>query len=300
MRSRVFAVLFIALSLAACSNNPSPTQIRATSSAQSAATLTAEPSSTPAPPTPTPEPLALKVNGEGVSLAEYQAQVKQIQAAEPNGDAAAQRKRVMQELVNETLLAQAAFKGGFSLDETALQAKIDALAKQAGSEAALTDWQTRMGYTPASLRTALRRSVAAAWEREKIFASVPTSAEQVHARQILVQSEALANQVETQARQAGTNFATLAFGYDRVTGGDLSWFPKGYLNEQAVEDAAFALQPGQISDVIKSSIGYHIIQVIARETRPLSQSALLATQKKALSAWLENAARQSQVEELAP
>lgn len=254
----------------------------------------------PATATPTPEPLALKVNGEGVPLSEYQAQAKQLADAEPKTDPADRRKRVLAELTDETLLAQAAFKNGFSLDESALQAKIDALTAQAGGASAFADWQSRMGYTPESFRSALRRNSAAAWQRDQIMAAVPSTAEQIHARQILVHDEALAQQIDNQAKQAGTNFATLAYGYDLVSGGDLSWFPRGYLNEQAVEDAAFALKPGQISDVIQSSIGYHVIQVIARETRPLTADARLVLQRKAVTAWLADARKQSQVEELAP
>lgn len=233
-------------------------------------------------------------------MIEYQASLKQLSEAEPNTSPADQRKRVIAELVNETLLAQAAFKGGFNLDDQALQARIDQLAEQTGGIQALSDWQTRMGYTPDSFKSALRRAAAAAWQRDQIMNTIPTEMEQVHARQILVQSETLAKQVEQQSKQAGTDFATLAFGYDLKTGGDLSWFPRGYLNEAAVEEAAFALQPGEISPVIKSSIGYHILQVIAKQTRPLSPDARLALQRKALARWLEDSRKQSQVDELIP
>jgi peptidyl-prolyl cis-trans isomerase C len=231
---------------------------------------------------------------------EYQAELKQVSEAEPTSSPDEQRKRVISELVSETLLAQAAFKGGFSLDDQALQARLDQLAEQAGGAQALADWQTRMGFTPDSFKSALRRSAAAAWQRDQLINAIPAEMEQVHARQILVQSEKAASQAEQQAKQAGTDFATLAFGYDLKTGGDLSWFPRGYLNETAVEEAAFALQPGEISPVIKSSIGYHIVQVIARQVRPLSPDARLVLQRKALAQWLDDSRKQSQIEELVP
>lgn len=298
------SLLTAALLLTGCANaatatQSTPGQAEPTGTAPAPAT----PDSTATPtalPTPTPLPPALKVNGESVPLAEYQASVKQLGEAEPNTSPADQRKRVIAELVNETLMAQAAYQAGFTFDDAALQARIVELAKQAGGEAALADWQTRMGYTPDSFQSALRRAAAAAWQRDQLMNTIPAEMEQVHARQILVQSEELANQVAQQAKQAGTNFATLAFGYDLKAGGDLSWFPRGYLNEVTVEEAAFALQPGEISPVIKSSIGYHIVQVIARQIRPLSPDARLALQRKAVSAWLEDSRKQSQVEELIP
>jgi len=308
MRLRLILLALLAAALmAGCAGAPTATEPpagQAPTAARTPATpnsaVTPLPTAIPATPTPTALPAALKVNGEIVALAEYQAALKQIGEAQPGLSPTEQRKRVIAELVDQTLLAQAAFKAGFSLDETALRARIDKLAEQAGGPAALADWQTRMGYSPESFQLALRRAAAAAWQRDQIMAGVPAEMEQIHARQILVQSAEAAARAEQQSKQAGTDFATLAFGYDLKTGGDLSWFPRGYLNEPAVEEAAFALQPGQISPVIKSNIGYHILQVIARQVRPLSPDARLALQRKALAAWLADARQQSQVEELVP
>jgi peptidyl-prolyl cis-trans isomerase C len=106
--------------------------------------------------------------------------------------------------------------------------------------------------------------------------------------------------VKQQLSQAGANFASLAFGYDLSTGGDLGWFPRGYLTQPAVEEAAFALEPGQISDIIQTEFGYHIIQIIAREERPLTEDARQALQRKALIDWLAQHRAESQVETLAP
>jgi peptidyl-prolyl cis-trans isomerase C len=136
--------------------------------------------------------------------------------------------------------------------------------------------------------------------RDQILASVPAEAEQVHARQILLRTEEGAKRVEQSAKAPGTNFATLAAGYDLATRGDLSWFPRGYLSEPAVEEAAFALDPGEISGVIKSNIGYHIVQVVAKEVRPLSADARLVLQRKALASWLADKRKSAQVDVLAP
>jgi peptidyl-prolyl cis-trans isomerase C len=311
MRSRIPLYLILSMIvLTGCKGTPtssqtaSPASPSATGAPSSAAASTplvgATASSAPSTPTPTPPPPALKVNGEIVPLAEFQASLQQLAEADPQGDAAAHKKQVLDALIDETLLAQAAFKNGFSLDESALDKRIAGLAQKAGGDAALSDWQKRMGYTPESFRSAIRRAAAAAWQRDQIAASVPDKIEQVHARQIRVNSQAAADQVESQARQAGTDFATLAFGYDQAAGGDLSWFPRGYLNEKTVEDAAFALKPGEISPVVQSSLGFHVIQVIAREVHPLSPDARAVLQRKALADWLANSRSQSQVENLVP
>lgn len=67
----------------------------------------------------------------------------------------------------------------------------------------------------------------------------------------------------------GEDFATLArqFSIDmtRDKGGDLGWFGRGVMVEE-FEAAAFALKPGQVSDVVKTVFGYHIIKLDERRT----------------------------------
>lgn len=148
-------------------------------------------------------------------------------------------------------------------------------------------WLQTNHYDETGFRQTLRRQLAAAWMRDKIVSGVPTTAAQVHARQILVSDRATADSIYQQL-QAGTDFATLANQYDALTGGDLGWFPRGYLYVQAVEDAAFGLSAGQYSTVIESDYGFHIIQVIERnESQPLSADALHVLQEKAVQDWID-------------
>ncbi len=79
--------------------------------------------------------------------------------------------------------------------------------------------------------------------------------------------------------KAGGDFSKLAEknSEDTVTakvGGDLGWVVRGQMPAADLEAAAFALQPNQISDVIGTSYGYHVVQVLEKEParlRPLEE-----------------------------
>jgi peptidyl-prolyl cis-trans isomerase C len=260
----------------------------------SSSTPTVDASPTPVPPTltpsPTPIPAKAKVNGEIISLAEFNAELERFKAAQAElGNTVSDEEAatiVLDDLVAQYLLAQGAEQAGFVVDDALLQERIDKLAREVGGEDALNQWLAEHAYHPESFRAALRRSIAAAWMRDQLAGQIAKSKDQVHVRQILFYNEERARQVLTDIQAGRTDFDEFAVLVDPVTRGDLGWFPRGFLPEKAVEQAAFALPVGQVSDVITTDLGYHLIKILERENRPLSPDALLALQSRAVREWV--------------
>ena len=108
----------------------------------------------------------------------------------------------------------------------------------------------------------------------QVTADVPTAIEQVRASYIQVDDPAVADDVRSRAA-AGDDFTFLAqqFSLDRVTGefgGDLGFFYEGALLVPELEAAAFALQPGELSEVIavgneSGGTTYYILLVTERD-----------------------------------
>jgi parvulin-like peptidyl-prolyl isomerase len=155
------------------------------------------------------------------------------------------------------------------------------------------------------------RLLASMYEEESLSKSVKASQpeideymkshpeEQVHARHILIavksadapteegldkpQARAKAEEVLKRVK-AGENFEALAKEYStdpgsKESGGDLGWFGKGRMVPE-FEKAAFALQPGQVSEIVESPFGFHIIKVEGRRNGDPQAAAQQVEQDK--------------------
>ena len=84
----------------------------------------------------------------------------------------------------------------------------------------------------------------------------------IHCAHILVEKLSVAQELRAKIAK-GESFANLAKEYSidvsKKRGGDLGFFGRGMMVSE-FEKAAFALQKGQVSDVVKTQFGYHIIK----------------------------------------
>lgn len=137
--------------------------------------------------------------------------------------------------------------------------------------------------------------------KEEITADVATTDTQVWARHILVEDEETAKGV-IQSLQEGKDFAELARALSTDTGsgaqgGDLGWFGKGAMVAE-FEAAAFALEKsGDITtEPVQSSFGFHIIQLIDKQERPLTAEQLQSAKDAAFDEWLTTIREEYSVE----
>jgi parvulin-like peptidyl-prolyl isomerase len=126
---------------------------------------------------------------------------------------------------------------------------------------------------------------------EIVTKDVPTEGEQVWVRHILVPDAALAD-VVIQRLQDGDDFSKLAeeMSLDpsaKSNYGNLGWFGHNVMVPE-FEEAAFALEEiGEISPPVKTQFGYHVLQLLGREKRPLDENTLQMEKDRVFQEWVE-------------
>ena len=121
------------------------------------------------------------------------------------------------------------------------------------------------------------RSLAEQYAKEKLVEKIKATDAEIDAyisKHPELDPSKTREQAETilKRARAGEDFTKLAGEYTtepggKDRGGDLGWFGRGQMIKP-FEDAAFGLQPGQISDVVETDFGLHIIKVEERGMKP--------------------------------
>ncbi len=301
-------LLLTALLFAACDNNSAPETVSATAVPPNTPALptlisTAAPP-TAVPPTATPtEPMAALVNGQPVLLTAYERELARYEQAQielgltPGADGVDYRTLVLDALIEQVLIAQAAVTQGITVASDSVDAKLAELESTAGDAGNFDAWLAANQWTRDEFQVALATEMLTEAMVTAVTANVPTAVEQVNARYLQVTDLALAESLRQQIL-AGEEFAALArqHSLDRITaenGGELDYFARGSLLIAPVEEAAFSLEPGVVSDIITAPNGdgvptYYLVQVIDRDLeRPLSADMRYTMLQQTFESWLD-------------
>ncbi len=199
------------------------------------------------------------------------------------------QQNVLDRLISQELLRQSAEAEGLTPTEDEVQAEVEAAKAQILEQEDFADFDEFLessGLTEADIETLIRGGMI----HEKMLDAHggPKEIEQVHARHILVETEEEGDVVLAKLEE-GEDFADLAVEYSMDTGskdggGDLGWFPRGMMVAE-FEEAAFGLEIGETSELVKTQFGYHVIEVLEKEVRELEPQLLQSFQQKAFDEW---------------
>jgi peptidyl-prolyl cis-trans isomerase C len=265
----------------------------------------AAPAPPPAPPKPVPAQLPeviARVNGEAVKKEDFERMLKTIEARAGQPIPVERRDEILRgaldQLITYTLLSQESKSRGVKVEATEIDAKMGQLKSQFPNEAAFEKALKDRGMTAESLRkdAYVDLSVTKLMDAEVATLPGPSDAEakdfydknqdkfkeeeQVRASHILVKVDEKADAATRQKARAkidgvlkqvkaGGDFAKLAQANSddgsASQGGDLNYFNKGTM-VPAFDKVAFELKPGQVSDIVETQFGYHIVKVVDRKS----------------------------------
>jgi peptidyl-prolyl cis-trans isomerase C len=243
---------------------------------------------------------AASINGVIISMNdlnnEYRQFLKQKGATEndiPADKALEVKKGLLDNLINQELLFQESKKKNIVVEEAAVAGSIakvkETFENEDAYQKALKDANIKGNDLEARLRRSLainalvdeqigRDLVVTDEESKQYYDTHPDAfveAEQVRASHILIKADKAAGEskkvaakekIKTLQRKIkeGEDFAKLARENSEdpsssANGGDLGYFKKGAMVKE-FEDAAFALTPGAVSDIVETQFGYHLIK----------------------------------------
>ena len=297
MKIRVLIVVTVLAlgSAAGCRKNPA----EQTAAAQAPADQKAPPAPPKPMPAELPEVLA-RVNGEPVTKTDFERLVKNMEAG--RGAIPAERRDevlrgALDQLLTYAVLKQEAAGRKLPVTDADVDAQVAQMQKQFPSEAefnkALAARNTTVAQLKADARVDMQINKMMEAELASTVAATEVDAkdfydknpdkfkqgESVRASHILVMANENADEATKKAARAkidavlkrargGEDFAALAKEHSQdgsaAQGGDLGFFQRGRM-VPAFDQAAFALKPGEISDVVTTEFGYHVIKLIERK-----------------------------------
>jgi|GEM_PF-276252 len=186
-------------------------------------------------------------------------------------------KAALDNLIVENLVQQEMSANNIAFSEQDIDQEMEAVKLQFGTEEAFQSALLQYGYTEDVLRSEMKLSamirkslesktevtdeeVQAYFDQNK--AMLGSTEEQVRASHILVDTKEEADSILAELK-AGADFAETAQAKSKygsaANGGDLNFFGRGQM-VAPFEEAAFALEVDEISEVVKSDFGFHIIK----------------------------------------
>jgi peptidyl-prolyl cis-trans isomerase C len=288
----IIATLVLLL-VAGCGGAPAATQISAsnpTSNPNPIPSVVVQPTAAEMPTNEAGVKLVAKVNGEAITLPQFEQALarkqQEVEAASPD----ALRSDVLNQLIEERLIRQGAQAQNMIVTDAEVETELQGQIQAAGGDAGWETWLKTNQYTAEEFPQILRVSLVSNKVRDTLTADLEGNVKQVHARHILLRTESDAKDILTKI-SGGEDFASLAAQYSqdettRERGGDLGWFTQDELVTPQLAQVAFSLQAGQIAGPIATELGYHVIQVMEIADRPVEPERRVYIAQTRFDSWL--------------
>lgn len=164
----------------------------------------------------------------------------------------------------------------------------------------VTNFEETIDFNENDLRAVLESQLYRQKVQESVLQelNIAPVEEQVWARHILVEDESTADLVINRLDH-GEDFCGLAAEFSTDTSnkdscGDLGWFGRGVMVSE-FEEAAFSLDIGEISNPVETQFGWHIIQKLGHEERPLSGAEYQGRRDQGFNDWLTDLRDNSEI-----
>lgn len=198
----------------------------------------------------------------------YESQGQDLKGEEGKQRLSQVKNDIITQLEDNEIVRQQAAKYGIKVSNKEIQAQYDNLVKEAGgAEKVKTTLEKLYGWTVSDFKEEIGKSLIRQKLAEKVLADESLNAA----------AKKQADDVKNQLNN-GADFAELAKKYSQdgsaSNGGDLGLISKGQTVKE-FEDAAFGLENGQVSAVVKTQFGFHIIKVTGKEGDQVRVSHIL-------------------------
>ncbi|MBW1842204.1 MAG: peptidylprolyl isomerase [Deltaproteobacteria bacterium] len=251
-----------------------------------------------------PDGAVATVNGVAITQDDFDREMARVSSQFSRGGRALKesqmpdiKNRVLETLINRELLYQESQNKGIKVEDADVIKQVDILKKRFPNEDGFKAALIEMKISEAELKSQMRKGIAiqqfvdkdlvqdvkvSQKEVKDFYQNNPgmfKQPEQIKAGHILIKVDTQADKSakdkaskkikEIQKKlEDGEDFAALAKEYSEgpsnVKGGDLGYFERGRM-VKPFEDVAFKLKPGEVSGMVETPFGYHLIKVVDKK-----------------------------------
>lgn len=219
----------------------------------------------------------VSINGGLITRAEFERALAGSAAASTADSDDARVIEVLNAMIEAEIIVQFAERHDIGVSDEDIEAEMERL-------------QDNLDEMDGETRAAVHSRMLTDRVRDYVTADLDGQVEHVHARHILVATQAEA-QDALERLAAGEDFASLAGevsldATSRDGGGDLGWFIRGELLDDILTETAFSIEVGTVAGPLVTGLGYHILETLGKARRAVEAGRMPFLAETIFNRWL--------------